>query len=196
MIERNVQLEARFIDDLLDVTRISHGKMEIVREDMDLHQAALRAVEISAPDLEKKKQPLTVALDAAAHYVSGDFARLQQALWNLLKNASKFTPEGGAITLRSYNDADGVFIAVADSGIGMDAEVLGRIFHPFEQADPSITREFGGLGLGLAIAKATVDAHEGTVQVTSPGRGQGATSTIRLAMIALPPYRASVRETV
>ena len=186
MIERNVQLEARFIDDLLDVTRISHGKMEIVREDMDLHQAAMRAMEISAPDLEKKRQPLSLALDAAAHHVSGDFARLQQAMWNLLKNASKFTPEGGAISLRSYNESDGVVIAVADTGIGMDAEVLARIFHPFEQADPSITRQFGGLGLGLAIAKATVDAHEGRIQVSSPGRGQGATFTIWLPLVAPP----------
>ncbi len=188
MIERNVQLEARFIDDLLDVTRISHGKMEIVREDMDLHQAAMRAVEISAPDLERKRQPLTLALDAAAHHISGDFARLQQAMWNLLKNASKFTPEGGAISLRSYNESDGVVIAVVDTGIGMDAEVLARIFHPFEQADPSITRQFGGLGLGLAIAKATVDAHEGIIRVASPGRGQGATFTIWLPLIA-PPLR-------
>ncbi len=182
MIERNVQLEARFIDDLLDVTRISHGKMEVVREDMDLHQAAMRAVEISAPDLEQKRQPLTLALDAEAHHVSGDFARLQQAMWNLLKNASKFTPEGGTISLRSYNESDGVVVAVADTGIGMDAEVLARIFHPFEQADPSITRQFGGLGLGLAIAKATVDAHEGHIQVSSPGRGQGATFTIWLPL--------------
>ena len=184
MIERNVLLEARFIDDLLDVTRISHGKLEIVREDMDLHQAAMRAVEISAPDLEKQKQVLTLALDAAEHHVSGDFARLQQALWNLLKNASKFTPQGGAISLRSHNDPGGIVIAVTDTGIGMDAEVLGRIFHPFEQADPSITRQFGGLGLGLAIAKATVDSHDGRIQVASPGPGQGATFTIRLPLIA------------
>ena len=182
MIERNVQLEAHFIDDLLDVTRISRGKMEIVREDIDLHQAILRAVEISAPDLEKKGQPLTASLGATLHHLSGDFARLQQVFWNLLKNASKFTPSGGPIHVHSWNDSGGIVVAVTDTGIGMDAEVIERVFQPFEQADPSITRQFGGLGLGLAIAKATVDAHEGILRATSPGRDQGATFTVHLPL--------------
>lgn len=192
MIERNIQLEAHFIDDLLDVTRISHGKMEIVREDMDLHQAARRAAEISAPDLENKGQPLIVELDAAEYRLSGDFARLQQALWNLLKNASKFTPQGGVIRLHSHNEDGAIVIAVTDTGIGLEPEAIERVFHPFEQADPSITRQFGGLGLGLAIAKATVDAHDGAMSAASPGRGQGATFTIRLPLAGSPQAHGGV----
>ena len=182
MIERNVELEARFIDDMLDVTRIVRGKLEIVCADMDLHEAARRAVEVSTPDLEAKSQRLTVALDAAEHRVQGDFARLQQAMWNLLKNASKFTPAGGEITIRSRNESGSAVIEVADSGIGMEAEVIAHIFNPFEQADSTIAREFGGLGLGLAIAKATVEAHGGQLRASSPGRDRGATFTLHLPL--------------
>ena len=185
MIGRNVKLEAHFIDDLLDMTRITHGKMEIAREPMDLHEAALRAVEVTQPDLDAKGQRLELGLYATEHRVSGDFARLQQALWNLLKNASKFTSQGGVITLRSRHEPpDRVAIEVTDTGIGMEAEVLARIFHPFEQADPGITRQFGGLGLGLAIAKAAVDAHEGELSASSPGSGQGSTFTAILPLAA------------
>ncbi len=183
MIQRNVQLEAHFIDDLLDVTRISHGKLEIAREEMDLHEAATRAVEVSTPDIEAKGQTLTVALDAAEHRLRGDSSRLQQALWNLLKNASKFTPSGGRISLRSHNVSPGWLVfEVTDSGIGMDAVVLEKIFNPFEQADPSITREFGGLGLGLAIAKATVEAHGGELRASSDGLDKGSVFTLSLPL--------------
>ncbi len=184
MIARNVQLEAHFIDDLLDVTRITHGKIEIAREDMDMHEAIARAVEVSTPDFEAKRQRLTVALEAREHHVSGDFARLQQALWNLLKNASKFTPEGGTIGIRSRDEPGRVVIEVTDNGIGMEESVVERIFHPFEQAEPSITHEFGGLGLGLAIAKAAVTAHEGELRASSPGLGRGATFTVSLPLAA------------
>ncbi len=182
MIERNVELEARFIDDMLDMTRIAHGKLEIVRAAVDLHEAARRAVEVATPDLQAKGQRLTVALDAAGHGVWGDFARLEQALWNLLKNASKFTPAGGEIALRSRNEAGAVVVEVADSGIGLDAEAIAHIFEPFEQADASIARKFGGLGLGLAIAKAAVEAHGGQLRASSRGRGQGATFTLSLPL--------------
>ncbi len=180
MIRRNVELETRFIDDMLDVTRIAQGKMEIVRRPMDLHESIERAVEVSSPDIEAKGQQLTVSLEAAEHTVSGDFARLQQVFWNLLKNASKFTPRGGAIHLRSRREGTDQVVEVTDTGIGMDSESLGRVFRPFEQANANITREFGGLGLGLAIAKGTVEAHGGTLRASSPGPGQGATFTVTL----------------
>ncbi len=181
MIRRNVELEARFINDMLDVTRIARGKMEIVREPMDLHEAVRRAVEVSTPDFEAKGQRLTVTMDSPECRLSGDLARLQQVFWNLLKNASKFTPEGGAITICSYcPPGEHHRVEVMDTGIGMEAEAVERIFRPFEQANVSITREFGGLGLGLAIAKATVEAHGGTLRASSPGPGQGATFTVSL----------------
>ena len=184
MIKRNVELEARFIDDLLDVTRIARGKMEIVRADMDLHEAVRRAVEIATPDIEAKGQRLTVALETPECPLSGDFVRLQQVFWNLLKNASKFTPEGGAITIRSACPPGQVhFVEITDTGIGLEAEAIERIFRPFEQANVAITREFGGLGLGLAIAKATVEAHGGELRAASPGPGQGATFTVSLPLL-------------
>ncbi len=180
MIDRNVRLETRFIDDILDMTRISRGKMEIVRTDMDLHEAVGRAVEVSAPDLTGKEQTLAVHLDAAEHRLSGDSARLQQVFWNLLKNASKFTPNGGKVTVRSRNEPGRIVVEVTDTGIGLEPGAAERIFKPFEQADATIAGEFGGLGLGLAIAKATVDAHGGELRVSSPGRNQGATFTVSL----------------
>ncbi len=187
MIRRNVDIEARFIDDMLDVTRIARGKMEIMRKEMDLHEVVRRAVEVATPDIEAKGQRLTLALEGAECPFHGDFVRLQQVFWNLLKNASKFTPRGGSIEIRSWGQdgADRV-VEVTDTGIGMEAKALERIFDPFEQASVSITREFGGLGLGLAIAKATVEAHGGTLLASSPGPGQGATFTVSLPLAASP----------
>ncbi len=182
MIRRNVDLEAHFIGEMLDMTRIARGKMEIDRQDMDLHEAARRAVEVSSPDLEAKGQVLTVSLEATEHSIHGDFARLQQAMWNLLKNAAKFTPEKGRISLHTRNEPGRVMVEVTDTGIGMEAEALARIFRPFEQADASITRMFGGLGLGLAIAKGTAEAHGGELRASSPGPGQGATFTLSLPL--------------
>jgi len=190
MIQRNVGLEAQFIDELLDITRISRGKFELSREPMDLHAAIRLAAEIAAPDIEGKGQRLNFALEAAMHELSGDFKRLQQVFWNLLKNASKFTPEGGDITIRSRNevassgDAQHIVVEVIDVGIGFDAEAAERIFNAFTQANEFIAQEFGGLGLGLAISKATVDAHGGTIWGTSPGVRQGATFTVSLPFSA------------
>ncbi|MBE7210563.1 MAG: PAS domain S-box protein [Gluconacetobacter diazotrophicus] len=183
MIQRNVSLESHLIDDLLDVTRIARGKMELVRTDMDLHEAVRRAVEISAPDSESKGQRLTVEMPEEECRLNGDPARLQQVFWNLLKNASKFTPEGGAVGIYVRDREGGkAVVEVTDTGIGLEAGAAERIFHPFEQASVSITRQFGGLGLGLAIAKATVEAHGGTLRASSPGPGQGATFTVRLPL--------------
>ncbi len=181
MIERNVRIETRFIDDLLDMTRISRGQLEIASLDTDVHEAVGRAVEITAADFAAKEQTLTVRLDAAETHLRGDMARLQQVFWNLLKNASKFTPEQGRIALCTRNDAPGrVAVEVTDTGIGWEPGATERIFRPFEQADASIAGEFGGLGLGLSIAKATVEAHGGELRGDSPGRGQGATLTVDL----------------
>ena len=192
MIQRNVELEKGFIDDLLDVTRIERGKMEITRADINLHEAVERAVEVSMPDIQAKGQRLTVTLEDQACPYSGDFARLQQVFWNLLKNASKFTPRGGLIEVRSRCQVGDQFVVeIIDSGIGLEADAIARNFRPFEQANVDITREFGGLGLGLAIAKATVDAHGGTLRVSSPGLGQGATFTVSLP---LTPSAGDARE--
>jgi signal transduction histidine kinase len=182
MIRRNVVLESRLVDDLLDVTRIARGKMEIHREPMDLHDAIRHAVEICRPDIEARNHRLGVLLYAASHRLQGDFARLQQVVWNLLKNACKFTPSGGAIVLRTRNEADSIVLEVEDSGIGVEQEALERIFDPFTQASTDIMRRYGGLGLGLAISKASVDAHGGSIQVESEGADRGTSFRVMLPL--------------
>ena len=182
VLRRNVKAELALIDDLLDVTRISSGKLEIANEQTDMHEVIQAAVEICAADFAAKHQRLSVALDAERHVVAGDSARLQQVVWNLLKNASKFTAEKGEVRVVTSNVGDHIVIVVADTGIGIGAEALSTIFDAFAQEGPWVTSEFGGLGLGLAIAKATVEAHHGTLTAASGGRGKGATFTIELPL--------------
>jgi two-component system CheB/CheR fusion protein len=182
MIRRSVKIEANLIDDLLDITRISHGRLEIDSEPMDLHAAIISAVEISEVDIRGKNQLLTVALEAPRYRTQGDFARLQSVVWSLLKNASKFTRERGEISVRSRIENGRFVVAVKDSGIGIERADLPTIFDAFGQGDEWITREFGGLGLGLALSKATVEAHGGTIRAHSAGRGSGATFTVELPL--------------
>lgn len=182
MIERNVQLEAQFIDDLLDVTRISRGKLELAVERVDLHEALRRAVEVTRQEIESKAQTIELALEAKESRVMGDRRRLQQVFWNLLKNASKFTPRHGSIRVLSRTEQRSIVVEVHDSGVGFEPDDSARIFTAFEQANESISREFGGLGLGLAIVKASIQAHGGTVVARSAGRGHGATFIVELAL--------------
>ncbi len=187
MICRNVQLEAHFIDDLLDLTRTSRGQLDVIRAPLDLHDVIRRAVAVCESDVQGKGQTLAIHLDAPEPAMHGDFARLQQVFWNLLKNGSKFTAEGGEIRVRSrQGDPGWIVVDVSDNGLGIEADALARIFNPFEQANVAITREFGGLGLGLAISKAIVEAHGGSLAAASPGRARGSTFTVRLPTGAPP----------
>jgi signal transduction histidine kinase/response regulator RpfG family c-di-GMP phosphodiesterase len=176
MIRRNVELEARLIDDLLDLTRISKGKVQLSPEIVDAHGLLHNALEICQTDIDQKK--LTLELDLAAPQVTleADPARLQQIFWNLIKNAVKFTPQGGRLTIRTSNDEHGseLRVEVSDTGVGIDAESLPKIFKAFEQGERA---RMGGLGLGLAISKALVETHHGHITAQSPGRDQGATFT-------------------
>ncbi len=185
MIQRNIQMECGLIDDLLDITRISRGRLEIVPEAMDLHEVIRSAVEIAGPEMEKKKQQFQMSLEAASGILHGDAARLRQAVWNLLKNASKFTPVGGSIRLITRTARGGIQVEVSDNGPGIAPAQLATIFRAFVQADESVSREYGGLGLGLAIVKATVEAHGGTISAHSPGPGLGATFIFRLPVEAV-----------
>ena len=183
MIGRNLEAEVQLIDELLDVSRIVHGKLEFKREPMDVHECVHRAVEVCHADILAKKLRLTVDLAAAHHAVDGDTARLRQAFWNLLKNAAKFTPAGGTITVRSSNPApDTLVVEVIDSGIGIDPAALPKIFSAFEQGGAQITQRYGGLGLGLAISHAVVQAHDGELTAASDGPGQGATFQVLLRL--------------
>jgi two-component system CheB/CheR fusion protein len=183
MLRRNVELEARLIDDLLDLTRIAHGKLELDRRSADVRQILEHALETVAAELMTKRLRLVTDLDAGEHSLWGDAPRLTQVFWNLLHNAIKFTPAGGTIAVRSrvVSGAPGeLTVEISDSGIGIEPQVLPRIFNAFEQADPRITRQFGGLGLGLAVSRAIVELHGGTLTAASSGIGHGATFTIRL----------------
>jgi PAS domain S-box-containing protein len=191
VIRRNVELEARLIDDLLDVTRIARGKLHLDRSPVDAHVTLEHALQICRPDAAAKGLAIEVSLEARDRVVSADPARLQQIFWNLIKNAVKFTPEGGRIFISTRNEtarsaaedraADGMLVMeVRDTGIGVAPDKLPRIFDAFEQADGSITRRFGGLGLGLTITRALVSAHGGMIGVSSDGAGRGTTFTVRL----------------
>jgi signal transduction histidine kinase/CheY-like chemotaxis protein len=181
IIRRNVELEARLIDDLLDITRIAHGKLQLTPEVVNAHHVLQRAIEICQREIETKPLELVVGMEAQDHHIKGDPARIQQVFWNLIKNAVKFTPVSGRITIRTFNRGNRrLVIEVSDTGIGIEPDRIDKIFRAFEQADGSITRRFGGLGLGLAISKAMVEAHGGTLSVRSSGRDQGSTFTIEL----------------
>ena len=144
-----------------------------------------RAVEVCKPDIEARRLHFGVDLGPAAPYwVEADVPRLQQVFWNLLKNAIKFTPHGGCVGIRCRPNEKHVVVEVNDSGIGIEPEALSRIFNAFEQAERSITRQFGGLGLGLAISKALVEMHGGTIEAHSEGRDKGATFRVRLPLTA------------
>lgn len=182
MIHRNIMLEARLIDDLLDLTRIAHGKLHVKIEPVDLQQLVGHAIEITAGEVLDKQIDLSVELAAEKPIVSGDAARLQQVFWNLIKNAVKFTPAKGTIRIVADNPTpDRIRVAVTDSGIGMPVDALSKVFEPFEQADASITKRFGGLGLGLAISRSIVEIHEGTLTAHSGGEGMGSTFEVTFA---------------
>src|SRR3954463_8265527 len=187
VIRRNVELEARLIDDLLDVTRIAKGKLQLTFETVSVHEIAQRAFEICREEIGAKQIDVQFELSAEQPYVEADPARLQQVFWNLIKNAVKFTAENGTITIHTHNPSpDQIQIDVRDNGIGIEADKLDRIFNAFEQGQASITRRFGGLGLGLAISKAMVEAHGGRIDAHSAGKDKGATFGIQLKTVAAP----------
>ena len=187
VIRRNVELEARLIDDLLDITRIAKGKLKLSLEPVSVHNVLQRALEICREDISQKALEIELNLNAHDHFVQGDPARLQQVFWNLIKNSVKFTEEGGRVSLATSNPQPGqIEIAVSDTGIGIEPDKVSKIFTAFEQGQSSITRKFGGLGLGLAISKAMVLAHGGIISASSPGPNGGATFSVRLGTIAEP----------
>jgi PAS domain S-box-containing protein len=197
MIRRNVNLEVRLIDDLLDLTRVRGGKLHLKRERVDAHELIHRVAEICRDDALAAGLELRLDLAARRHDVDADPIRLQQVLWNLAKNAIKFTPAGGAVTIRT-RDGEGVpandsrpagtlLIAVRDTGIGIEPEVLPRIFDLFDQGSAEAARRSGGLGLGLTISRSIVEQHGGRLTATSAGADRGSTFTVELPAAAAEP---------
>ena len=189
MIRRNIELETQLIDDLLDFTRIARDKMQLRFVPIDAHQELSNVIEICRAEATAKRLHVHLNLRAKSCYVTADAAKFQQIIWNLLKNAIKFTPGGGDITISSENSSESVFtLSVHDTGIGMEPEVMQRIFDPFEQGNRSFEHRVGGLGLGLAISKSLAQAHGGTLTAQSDGSNCG--STFTLSMQALPEGEA------
>ncbi len=177
MVCRNVELETRMIDDMLDLTRITRGKLKLQLRPADAHELLRHAMDIVRGDIENRHLKLSVALEASQHELLVDAPRLQQVFWNVLRNACKFTPDKGSVSVRSRNRAsDRISIEISDSGAGIEPPFLKKIFNAFEQVDSR--RE--GLGLGLAISKAIIEMHGGTIHARSEGLGKGATFVIDL----------------
>src|SRR5213082_2048619 len=181
VLRRNVELEALLIDDLLDLTRIAHGKLELRNDAIDVHASLNYALGVSASDLNEKQIQVQQDLAAKEHHCWADAARLQQVFWNIIKNAVKFTPARGQLCISTRNDAEHyIIIDFTDTGIGINSELQPRIFDAFEQGGRGMTNRYGGLGLGLAISKRVIDLHGGKISVHSEGQGKGATFTIKL----------------
>ena len=187
VVRRNVELEARLIDDLLDVTRIAKGKLQLSFEPICVHQTLQRAYEICREEIAAKNLEVKFHLRASQTHVEGDPARLQQVFWNLIKNSVKFTPQKGRITIETLNpQPDKIEVRIIDTGIGIEPEKIDKIFNAFEQGQADITRRFGGLGLGLAISKALIDAHGGKIRVESSGKDQGTIFSLELNTVVTP----------
>ena len=184
VIRRNVELEIRLIDDLLDVTRVMSGKMPLELLPTPLHRVLAEVVQNGASDTAAKKLTVRLDLQAANDVVTADAARLQQVFSNLLRNAAKFTPQGGTISIHTENAGGTTRVHVRDTGIGIEAELLPRVFDAFEQGDMKITRQFGGLGLGLSICKSIMNLHGGAIRAHSDGPGTGSTFTVELPTVA------------
>ncbi len=184
-IRRNVQLEARLIDDLLDLTRMTSGKVKLRFECVDAHSCVRNAIEIAQSAITEKGLKLSTSLTAKNHHISADPVRMQQVFWNLINNALKFTGPGGEIEIRTCNDEKGRFeFAITDTGIGIEAERQRSLFTAFDQGEGPLARQFGGLGLGLAISKHLIDLHDGTIAVESRGRSYGSTFRVTLDTVA------------
>ncbi|GEP45062.1 PAS domain-containing hybrid sensor histidine kinase/response regulator [Brevifollis gellanilyticus] len=186
VIRRNIELEARLVDDLLDVTRINHGKLRIHAAPVNLHTALTHALTIAGPMLREKNISVVSDLAAQDRFVRGDAARLAQIFSNLLTNAAKFTPKAGKVEVHSMNEGNVIKVVVSDTGIGIDAAMLPRIFEAFHQGGISATRQFGGLGLGLSVAKSLVESHGGSLKAYSGGLGRGATFVVILPVQETP----------
>ncbi len=194
MIRRSVDLEVRLIDDLLDLNRIARGKLSLRREPVEAHDKVLSALEICRFD--SAAQGLTVEIDLRAERcrVSADAGRLHQVFWNLLKNAIKFTPRGGHIVVRSSNpEPQTLRVEVCDNGVGISPDLIPALFDAFQQGGEHVTRRYGGLGLGLAIARALVELHGGRIAASSDGPGKGSLFTVDLPLLADPEETKAAR---
>jgi two-component system CheB/CheR fusion protein len=187
LIRRNILLEARLIDDLLDLTRISHGKLHLRLQPVDVRETMREAVQFCEEEAAKRKVRIESHFDAATHVIRADPARLLQLFWNILSNAVKYSNRGGCVSVRTASRDGRLSVAVSDEGLGMTADEIAHIFDPFRQTNTPLIPSSGGLELGLAIAKGLVEAHGGTLTARSEGKGKGAVFTADFPEVAVPP---------
>jgi signal transduction histidine kinase/CheY-like chemotaxis protein len=193
VIDRQVQIMARLLEDLLDVSRISRNRLELRQERVELAAVVEAALETSRPVIEAGDHELTVTLPPAPIHFQADPLRLAQVFANLLTNAAKYTEEGGRILLTAERQGSDVVVAVKDSGIGIAAEMLPRVFEIFSQSERALTRSQGGLGIGLSLTKGLVELHGGSIEARSDGLGQGSEFTVRLPIAVDLPFREADR---
>lgn len=194
MMRRNIELESQLIDDLLDLTRITKDKLHLEFEPVDAHQAVRNVLEMCASEAHAKKLQVQLDFHATDFRVMADPAKFQQIIWNLFKNAIKFTGQNGVITISSANHLPHILIlSVGDTGIGIEPEIMERIFNPFEQGERSFQRRFGGLGLGLTISKSLAQAHGASLIAKSEGTGRGATFLLTMKTATLDEASAKPR---
>src|SRR5439155_17408797 len=192
VIDRQVQLLVRLVDDLLDVARITRGQIHLRTQPVDMAEVAARAVETSRPLIDARRHTLEVALPDEPAWVEGDPARLAQVLANLLNNAAKYTEEGGRIKLRVERRGDAVVASVRDTGVGLPPEMPASVFDLFTQVDRSLDRAQGGLGIGLTLVRRLVELHGGEVHALSAGPNQGSEFVVRLPALTEERVRPAV----
>ena len=190
VVEHQVEQMTRLVDDLLDVSRISQGKIHLQRELVDLADVVARAVESSRPLIDARKHRLDVSLPVQPAEVEGDLVRLVQVVSNLLNNSAKYTEEGGRIALAVETDGDWAILRVRDTGVGIAAAMLPTVFDLFTQVPGQEDRSRGGLGIGLSLVRSLVERQGGSVQATSPGLGHGSEFVVRLPLFRKAPPRA------
>ncbi|HEX8131758.1 MAG TPA: ATP-binding protein [Pyrinomonadaceae bacterium] len=184
-VERNARTQAQLIDDLLDVSRIVSGKLLLDVTEVELDKVVTNAINVVRPAADAKGISITYEKEPKRNFIKGDAARLQQIVWNLLSNAVKFTPEGGSVRICLERAGSHIKLSISDTGKGIAADFLPHVFDRFRQADSKTTRNYGGLGLGLAIVRHLVELHGGTVSAESHGEGQGATFSTIFPLLAV-----------
>jgi CheY-like chemotaxis protein len=189
IIDRQVGQMVRLVDDLLDISRITKGKLRLTKEHTELRLIVNRAAESVRPIMDARKHEFSVSLPTGAIWVEADPARMEQVVVNLLNNAAKYTDTGGLIRLTVSQEGAEAIVRVRDNGIGITPEVLPHVFELFTQVDGSLGRSYGGLGIGLALARNLVEMHEGRLQASSAGAGKGCEFTIKLPLLVEPPSR-------
>src|SRR4029079_2391503 len=189
IIDRQVGVMVRLVDDLLDISRITKGKLRLTKEEVELRVVVNNAAESVRPFMDARRHDFSVALPTSPIWVEADPARIEQVVVNLLNNAAKYTETGGLIRMTVLQEGTEAVIRVRDNGVGIAPELLPHIFDLFTQVDGSLGRSYGGLGIGLALARNLVEMHEGRLQASSGGSGKGCEFTIKLPALSVPSGR-------